>query len=91
VFIKCWEEKTACALLWSLEHGTFRHFEDEGDRSLAYWRDAQRRYVTRLRQFAEDMLLYCERFRVVERTEGAGESWVALVAGRLCRSPPSRS
>ena len=45
----------------------FAHDEGEGDRSLAYWREAHRRYFNRLGQFAEDMLLYCERFRVVER------------------------
>jgi uncharacterized protein YhfF len=52
----------------------FAYDEGEGDRSLAYWREAHRRYFTRLGQFAEDMLLYCERFRVVERIEGADES-----------------
>jgi uncharacterized protein YhfF len=41
--------------------------EGEGDRSLVYWRQAHRRYFTRQGQFAEDMLLYCERFRLVER------------------------
>lgn len=43
--------------------------EGEGDRSLAHWRRAHRTYFTRLGQFAEDMLLICERFRVVERIE----------------------
>jgi uncharacterized protein YhfF len=43
--------------------------EGEGDQSLAYWREAHRRYFTRLGQFAEDMLLYCERFRPVERID----------------------
>jgi uncharacterized protein YhfF len=50
----------------------FAYDEGEGDRSLAYWREAHRRYFTRLGQFAEDMLLHCERFRVVEPIEGAG-------------------
>ena len=45
----------------------FAYDEGEGDRSLSCWRQAHRRYFTRLGQFAEDMLLYCERFRVVER------------------------
>ncbi|MBL6456091.1 ASCH domain-containing protein [Belnapia sp. T6] len=44
----------------------FAHDEGEGDRSLAYWRHAHRIYFTRLGQFAEDMELWCERFRVVE-------------------------
>jgi uncharacterized protein YhfF len=45
----------------------FAHDEGEGDRSLAYWRLAHRAYFTRLGQFAEEMVLYCERFCVVER------------------------
>jgi uncharacterized protein YhfF len=55
---------------------TFHHFgevdadfaydEGEGDRSLAYWRDAHRRYFGRLGKFSEDMMLMCERFRLVE-------------------------
>lgn len=45
----------------------FAHNEGEGDRSLAYWRQAHRTYFTRLGQFSEDMLLYCERFRIIER------------------------
>jgi uncharacterized protein YhfF len=46
---------------------TFARDEGEGDRSLAYWRDAHRRYFTRRGSFAPDMELWCERFRVVER------------------------
>jgi uncharacterized protein YhfF len=44
----------------------FAYDEGEGDRSLAYWREAHRNYFTRLKTFAPDMLLWCERFRVVE-------------------------
>jgi uncharacterized protein YhfF len=44
----------------------FAYDKGEGDWSLPYWRQARRRYFTRLGQFADDMLLYCERFRVVE-------------------------
>lgn len=40
--------------------------EGEGDRSLAYWRDAHRRYFERNGGFADDMELWCERFRLVE-------------------------
>jgi len=43
----------------------FAHDEGEGDRTLDDWRRAHRTYFTRLGQFAPDMLLYCERFRVV--------------------------
>ena len=49
----------------------FAHEEGEGDRSLAYWRDAHRRYFTRLGRFSKDMMLMCERFRLVEIFEPA--------------------
>ena len=44
----------------------FAHDEGEGDRSLAYWRSAHRRYFGRQGKFSEDMTLMCERFRLVE-------------------------
>ena len=44
--------------------------EGEGDRSLAFWQQAHRAYFTRRGQFAEDMRLWCERFRVIERVAG---------------------
>jgi uncharacterized protein YhfF len=44
----------------------FAYNEGEGDRTLEYWRRAHRRYFTRNSQFEENMLLWCERFRVVE-------------------------
>ena len=47
----------------------FAYDEGEGDRSLAYWRSAHQRYFERQGVFAPDMLLYCERFRLVERIE----------------------
>jgi uncharacterized protein YhfF len=48
----------------------FAHEEGEGDRSLAYWREAHRNYFSRVlqkigREFSEEMLLVCERFRVI--------------------------
>jgi uncharacterized protein YhfF len=52
----------------------FARAEGEGDLSLQCWRDAHRRYFTRKGQFAEDMLLYCERFRVVELIGDAARS-----------------
>lgn len=52
----------------------FAYDEGEGDRSLEHWRQAHRRYFTRLGKFAEDMLLNCERFRVVDRIGSAGEN-----------------
>jgi uncharacterized protein YhfF len=44
----------------------FAYDEGEGDRSLAHWREAHRRYFTRMGKFSEDMMLMCERFRLVE-------------------------
>jgi uncharacterized protein YhfF len=44
----------------------FAFDEGEGDRSLAYWREAHRQYFRRLGKFNEDMMLMCERFRLVE-------------------------
>jgi uncharacterized protein YhfF len=50
----------------------FAFDEGEGDRTLEFWEQAHRRYFTRKGQFADDMLLWCERFRVVELIIGAG-------------------
>ena len=47
----------------------FANDEGEGDRTLASWRRAHEAYFTRLGQFTPDMLLWCERFRVVEVIE----------------------
>jgi uncharacterized protein YhfF len=44
----------------------FAHDEGEGDRSLAYWREAHRKYFGRHGKFRDDMMLMCERFRLVE-------------------------
>ena len=44
----------------------FAFDEGEGDRSLAYWHEAHRQYFERARKFSEDMMLMCERFRLVE-------------------------
>jgi uncharacterized protein YhfF len=45
----------------------FAFDEGEGDRTLAYWRQAHRRYFTRRGEFAPDMLLWCERFLLIAR------------------------
>lgn len=44
----------------------FAHAEGEGDRDLEDWRNGHRAYFTRNGGFAPDMMLWCERFRVVE-------------------------
>jgi len=43
----------------------FAFEEGEGDRSLAYWRAAHQGYFTRLKLYQPDMMLWCERFRLV--------------------------
>jgi uncharacterized protein YhfF len=45
----------------------FAYDEGEGDRSLQYWREAHARYFSRLGRYAPDMMLWCERFELVER------------------------
>jgi uncharacterized protein YhfF len=44
----------------------FAYDEGEGDRSLRYWREAHFRYFSRLGRYAPDMMLWCERFELVE-------------------------
>lgn len=44
----------------------FAHDEGEGDLSLDYWRKEHERYFTQEGTFAEDMEIYCERFKLVE-------------------------
>ena len=44
----------------------FAFEEGKGDRSLDHWRKAHRAYFTRQGKFSEDMMLMCERFRLVE-------------------------
>ena len=44
----------------------FAFEEGEDDRTLASWRDGHRAYFTRNGGFTPDMLLWCERFRLVE-------------------------
>jgi uncharacterized protein YhfF len=46
---------------------TFAFDEGEGDRTLAYWRASHQRYFERRVIFSPDMLLFCERFRLIER------------------------
>jgi uncharacterized protein YhfF len=43
----------------------FAFEEGEGDRSLAFWRAAHQRYFARLKLYQPDMMLWCERFRLV--------------------------
>jgi uncharacterized protein YhfF len=51
----------------------FARDEGEGDLSLDYWRDAHRRYFGRQGKFREDMMLVCERFRLLAILGRRGE------------------
>ena len=52
----------------------FAYDEGEGDRSLADWRRAHRAYFGRLGRFSEEMMLMCERFRLVEVFDDLGDT-----------------
>jgi uncharacterized protein YhfF len=52
----------------------FAYDEGEGDRSLEHWRDAHRNYFGRQGKLREDMMLMCERFRLVEVFASAGQA-----------------
>jgi uncharacterized protein YhfF len=47
----------------------FAFDEGEGDRTLEYWKTAHQQYFERHGTFNAEMLLYCERFRLIERIE----------------------
>ncbi|MFY9951885.1 ASCH domain-containing protein [Bradyrhizobium sp.] len=64
---RCVIESTEVSYRRYLEvDAAFAYEEGEGDRSLTYWRAAHRRYFGRQGKFSEDMILMCERFRLVE-------------------------
>ena len=46
--------------------------EGEDDRTLASWRRAHQNYFGRQGTFVPDMLLFCERFRLVARIDASG-------------------
>jgi uncharacterized protein YhfF len=53
-------------------NAVFAREEGEGDLSLNYWREAHRKFFSRVlpkfgKEFSEDMPLVCERFQVIYR------------------------
>jgi uncharacterized protein YhfF len=52
--------------------------EGEGDRTLASWRRVHQNYFGRQGTFAPDMLLWCERFRLVMRLDADATPDLAL-------------
>lgn len=66
------ETETVEVIPFSEVSSEFAAIEGEGDGSLSYWQEAHRQYFTREcaragRQFAESMLVACERFKVIYR------------------------
>lgn len=66
------ETETVEVVPFSEVSAEFATIEGEGDGSLSFWREAHRPYFTREcaragRQFSENMLVACERFKVVYR------------------------
>ena len=59
----------------------FAFEESEGDCTLAFWRRAHRNYFGRQGTFAPDMLVYCERFRLVARIDPEGS--LDLISGAI--------
>ena len=51
----------------------FAHDEGEGDQSYTWWRAAHEKYFQRQGVYAPDLLVVCERFRLVEAFEPAKE------------------
>jgi len=49
---------------------SFARDEGEGDRTLADWSHMHTDYFTRRGEFAPNMEVYCERFRLIEAIEG---------------------
>jgi uncharacterized protein YhfF len=49
----------------------FAHDEGEDDRTLASWRREHEKYFRRNGDFSPDMMLWCERFRLVHMIEDA--------------------
>lgn len=61
-------ETLACDALRYCDVGAeFAALEGEGDCSLDHWRAAHRRFFARQGMYADDMPLWCERFRLVKR------------------------
>ena len=59
----------------------FAYAEGEGDRTLTYWRNEHQCYFSRHGQFSEDMLLWCERFDVVELIDRPSRSDSPIPSG----------
>jgi len=52
----------------------FAHDEGEGDQTYAWWRSAHEKYFQRQGVYAPDMMVVCERFRLVEVFEPVKEN-----------------
>ena len=54
--------------------GAFAREEGEDDLSLSSWRENHKSYFSRNGGFSPDMVLVCEKFRLVERLDGGARS-----------------
>jgi uncharacterized protein YhfF len=45
---------------------SFAYDEGEGDRTLEYWRKAHKEFFTREGVYTDDMMVCCERFKLIE-------------------------
>jgi len=61
----------------------FAFDEGEDDRTLASWRRAHQNYFGRQGTSAPDMLLFCERFRLLARIDPSGSLVPAPSGGAL--------
>ena len=67
----------------------FAFDEGEDDRTLASWRQAHRNYFGRQGTFAPDMLLWCERFRLVAHLDAEAATEITPNVIRPTRRWPS--
>ena len=63
--------------------------EGEGDRTLASWRRVHQNYFGRQGTFAPDMLLWCERFRLVAHLDAEAATEITPNVIRPTRRWPS--
>ena len=72
---RCVVETTDCATKRFDEvDAQFAHDEGEGDQTYAWWRSAHEKYFQRQGVYAPDMMVVCERFRLVEVFEPVKEN-----------------
>jgi uncharacterized protein YhfF len=64
------ETANVCCKRFDTVDAAFAREEGEGDLSLSHWREEHAHYFRRNGGFSPDMMLVCEKFRMVERLDG---------------------